>query len=102
MAERGGSALERAGLRLFGGLLRLLPEELRATAGAEMAATFAARQRDARARGIAVVVALWLREGVGLLTAAVRARLPGGRDPRGAPAALGEGLGQDLRYVLRS
>src|SRR5688572_19383334 len=97
MAE---SRLERVGLRLFSALLRLLPAELAHTAGAEMSATFAARQRDARARGVAALLVLWTREAGGLLAAAARGRLGGGA--RGAATPIAEGLGQDARYVMRS
>jgi hypothetical protein len=102
MPELGGGGPERFGLRWFGALLRLLPEALRATAGDEMTATFAARQRDARGRGAVALVGLWVREGAGLVGAAVRGRLPGTGRLHGSPAALGDGLGQDVRYVARS
>src|SRR5690349_7585042 len=84
---RGPTRLEAAGLWLFQALLRLLPADLRDAAGAEMRATFAARQRDAAARGLAPLAVLWARELVGLLGAALR---PRARDVR---SSLGEGMG---------
>ena len=97
MAER---RMERLGAKGFALVLRLLPAELRRRAGTDMTATFADRQRDAGARGVAPLVALWVRELAGLLAAATRARL--GVDARATGGAIGDGLGQDLRYVLRS
>src|SRR5262245_7700825 len=97
MAERG---LARLGAKLFALLLRLLPEDLRRHAGAEMTATFAERQRDAYARGTFALMVLWARELSGLLMAAARARLVADAHRRSGP--IGEGLGQDLRFVLRS
>jgi putative ABC transport system permease protein len=97
MVERG---MARLGLRLFALLLGLLPEELRRAAGAEMTETFAARQRDAQARGALALVALWIRELGGLMAAAARSRFAG--DGRAAGAPVGQGLGQDVRYVTRS
>jgi predicted permease len=95
---------ERWGRALFAALVRLLPSDLRRRSGEEMRATFDARQLDAVRRGRRHLLVLWAREAVGLLSVAVRARIPSPSSPpdssRGAP--IMETLSQDLRYVLRS
>ena len=99
MAER----LQRLGRALFAALLGLLPAGLRRSVGADMRATFEARQDDAARRGAAALLLLWAGELPGLVLAAARARLGGGAGPapsHGAP--LMETLAQDLRFVLRS
>ena len=100
----GDTGAGRCAQRLYAAALVLLPRPLRRRYGDDMRVTFAARCRDASARGVRFVVSLLVSEIVDLLVSVVRARRTrpfphrAFESSRRSPMTA---LAQDLRYAFR-
>ncbi|MCI0433732.1 MAG: ABC transporter permease [Gemmatimonadetes bacterium] len=96
-----GRGRRRAMARLAEGvyrvLLRLLPADLRSGWGSEMASTFAAEQRRILDERGVRVIGFWLREWLGLVVTALRARRPGGWAGRRMADGSGPGWNQERK-----
>ncbi|NIP61142.1 MAG: FtsX-like permease family protein [Gemmatimonadetes bacterium] len=97
--------MERIGVVLFRGALRLLPRWLRECSGDEMVAVF--RERHRRARGLPGHLRAWGVEFGGVLVAAARARAPSAPSgasmtPSRSPGGALDALARDFRFALRS